>query len=408
MNPNRLFNHRKRWLLRKRLSGMEVISGMAVAAVLAGMVAWVLAQRENFNAEERDLPYRLLAEAPVQDTLYNPPLQRWVEPGRSIAGPTQGVAALAPFPRSILAGGWQVDGRVRRFKADNLYEKINGEADKFIRQGFQALYALGLQSGSGSGSGPSNSKNTIDIELFHQGSLAGSLGIFAGHKTPGRKVESRGELRYFRTGAGAIGMKGPWFFRIAGNDENEAIARHTDRMLAALETLGDLPGEVPLAPGKGIPLPKAAPEVASADATNPTNKADNPPLYRLFTKALKLPPERISYQQQNVFQFNFASDFWFAQPWDGQPVRWFAHLAANEAAARKLYESIAREQGEEHLQRERLADRVWMTHRFLKTHFVMARQGRALYGVENESEEGRVSPAMDKLQRALQQFFNGS
>ena len=53
---------------------------------LSGVLVWVFAQKENFNPAERDLPYRMLAERPVEDRLYRRPFVHWRPQGAGVAG----------------------------------------------------------------------------------------------------------------------------------------------------------------------------------------------------------------------------------------------------------------------------------------------------------------------------------
>ena len=364
MNPQRVFNPRKRWLLRKQLPGPEVLSGVLVLGLLALVLGWVLAQRDAYDPVERDLPYAMLSEAPVKDELYHPPLVRWHEPGQAPAANAAAVAGgLAPFPGGVAADGWLVDGRLRSFTADTLYEKINGEAEKFIRQGFRGLYVLDFKS--------RDEKHTLSVELFDQGTLAGSLGIFSGHNTRGARVNQQAGVLYFPTGAGAIGMKENWFFRMAGNSGAAPVLAQARHLVAALKAL---PGE----------------------------PAGRDPLFTLFTGMLGLGPAELAFQKQNVFQYDFASDFWFAQV-PGSSARWFAHRAANSAAAQKLFQAIAAEHALDYTVSSQGPEQVRMIHPFLKTHFAMAWRDNLVYGLEQEPKVERLNPAMSRLEKALDQ-----
>ncbi len=366
MGEQRIFNGKKRRLLRTRIPGAEVASGVGLLGVLALTIGWIAAQGDNFNAAERDLPYEVLAARPVEDRLYRLPVRPWVPPGAAFSSGAVGRRVdLGLFPGEILAGGWAISSRPRRFGADNLYEKINGEADKFIRQGFRELHYIALKAPGG--------KDEISIELFDQGSFAGGLGIFSAHRSGDRKILREGQTLYYTTPVGAIGFNGRYFFRIAGNAATSAVQGKTGELVRAF---AGLRGQ-----GKG-------------DGAMPLG-------FRVFTAGLGMDPARISYQARNVFQYDFARDFWFGSLKAGKPGRLFLHRAASAQAARLLFGRIAGEHGEDHKVLKRTNNRVLMRHGFLKTHFAMTVKGPLVYGVENEPDAGRTASLLTNLARAL-------
>ena len=148
MKRDVIFNTRRRRLLRTTIPAGEGAVGLVVLGLLVGVVAWVLGQRDAFDPDRRDLPLELLeAERPVIE-IYKRPLKPWIEPGTELALAAPG-AALAPFPEALADTAWQPKGRVRGFGPDNLYEKINGEAEKFLKQGFVSMHYLVLRHGEG-------------------------------------------------------------------------------------------------------------------------------------------------------------------------------------------------------------------------------------------------------------------
>ncbi|MGB5466059.1 MAG: DUF6599 family protein, partial [Sedimenticolaceae bacterium] len=190
MRRQRLFNSHRSRLLRNHVPGSENLSVALIFLALIALVVWVTTTRDDFDPTERDLPIELLGDNSAQIEIYNRPLRPWREPGQPMAG---AAFDLGPFPPPTLDADWQPVGRVKRFQPDNLYEKINGEAEKFIKQGFIELAFLRLRSADDS--------SEIAIELFDQGGLSGSLGIFSEHAA-GRPIEERDGVSFFATGAG--------------------------------------------------------------------------------------------------------------------------------------------------------------------------------------------------------------
>lgn len=359
MSNARIFNSRKRQLLRTHISAPEALSGIALLGALALMVGWIAAQGGNFDAADRDLPYEVLAAQPVEDRLYRLPLKTWVSPdARGRTGAVADSLNLGLFPASILSGGWAISSRPRQFDRSTLFQKINGEADKFIRQGFRELHYIALKAPRGGGE--------IAIELFDQGSFAGGLGIFSDHRTDDRAIRREGGALYYTTPVGAIGFRGRYFFRIAGNVESEAIRQKSSDLIRAFATLsGD---------EAAAPLP-----------------------FRILTQGMGVDPGDIAYQRRNVFQYDFADDFWFGRASTESPARMFLHQAPSADAASTLFRNIAQEHATEFRVLERTKNTVLMRHEFLKTHFFMAVSGALIYGMENEPEPQRIRSITTRL-----------
>lgn len=360
MEDGQIFTNRKRWLLRSRISSAEIISGLGVVLALAATVWWIAAQRDNFNPADRDLTFEVLAAHPVEDRLYQVPLKPWVEPGSVATGATS--LDLGLFPASILSGGWAISSRPRSFDRKTLFEKINGEAEKFIRQGFRELQYIAIKNPA--------TGDEIAIELFDQGGFTGGIGIFSDHRTEGREISRMAGAIYYATPVGAIGFRGRYFFRIAGNKESAAVTAKTGELIGAFAKLPQQDSSAP------------APLLA-------------------LTQGLKIRLEEIGYQRQNVFQYDFAGDFWFGRYSRGQPGRVFIHQAPSAAAAEGLFQDIGREHAFDHSVLNRTKRKVIMRHNFLKTHFIMAVSGDFLYGVENESDAARAKQVADRLSAYL-------
>ena len=125
-------NLNRRKLLRKTITHRENTITLLLVFTVLVIVAWFLLQRDNYNPEQRDIPVELLSRS-ASPKLYKPPVKIWADPSQTNkVGGTK--IKLEPFPESILALNWQLTGRIRTFEEDTLFEKINGEAEKFIKQ----------------------------------------------------------------------------------------------------------------------------------------------------------------------------------------------------------------------------------------------------------------------------------
>ena len=365
MRRDRIFNHHKSRLMRTHIPHSENFSVALVFIALIALVAWLTTTRDDFDPSERDLPIELLGDNSRLIEIYNRPLSPWVEPGQQMA---PGAFELAPFPDATLDAEWQPVGRVRRFQPDNLYEKINGEAEKFIKQGFVELAFLRLRSAEDS--------SEIAIELFDQGNLSGSLGVFSEHAA-GRAIEERDGVSFFTTGAGAIGRNGRYFFRIAGDRTSAAISAKAAALVAALAQLERDP-------------------VATT-----TPQQTLPAGFALLSQRLGIAQADIQFQESNVFQYDFAQRFWFGDAGIGGDARLFVHVADGAAAAEDLISALLAEHRYEYDQLDSGGDFRLLRHRFLGSHFAVARRGNYVYGVEKAPDSAAVGPILERISEHL-------
>lgn len=355
-------------LLRTSIPLSENLSAALLGFTLIGLVAWVMSTGNDFDPTERDLPVELQLSSARDIPIYTPPLKPWVDPAQPAI---PAALELAPFPADIPDAEWQPVGRVKRFQSANLFEKINGEAEKFIKQGFVELAYLLLRS--------RRDDSEIAIELFDQGDLTGSLGVFAEHAA-GRAVQESGAVSFFTTGAGVIGRVDRYFFRVAGDRSSEAIAAKALGLVDAFEALANPPG-------------------AAADA------AELPPGFALLHQRLGIAEKDIQFQEANVFQYDFARRFWFADAGldgglDGA-ARVFVHFSEDAATAEALIDALLEEQRYEY---EDVAGNGGVTvlrHRFLKTYFVITREREVVFGLEGLADEEAAGAWLARIRKGL-------
>ena len=84
----------------------------------------------------------------------------------------------------------------------NLYEKINGQAEQYLKYGFRELSWITLE----------DDQRSMTIELYDQGEFRNSLGVFASQRDPEQPVQSSGPVHFYRTSIGAIGVCGSRVF----------------------------------------------------------------------------------------------------------------------------------------------------------------------------------------------------
>ncbi len=365
MHRDRVFNIHKSRLMRPRVSGSENLSVALILLALVALGAWVTTTQDDFEPTERDLPIELLGDNSRQIEIYNRPLKPWVEPGQQIAG---AAFDLGPFPPPTLDAEWQPVGRVKRFQAENLYEKINGEAEKFIKQGFVELAFLRLRAASDA--------SEIAIELFDQGNLSGSLGIFSEHAA-GRAIENRDGVSFVATEAGAIGRKGRYFFRIAGDRHSVAI---TDKAASLVTAFAQLDRD-----------PSAA----------TTDEKTMPAGFALLSQRLGIAEAGIQFQESNVFQYDFAQRFWFGDAGIGGDARLFVHIADSANEAEDLIAALVEEHGYEYDQLESEGTHTLFRHRYLGSYFAIARRGNYIYGIEKSPDTAAIAALLQRISEHL-------
>lgn len=361
MHSDRLFNSHKSRLMRTRIPGSENLSVALICLALIGLGAWVTTTRDDFDPTERDLAVELLGDNSRQIEIYNRPLKPWVEPGQPLAG---AAFDLGPFPARTLDDEWQPVGRVKRFQKDNLYEKINGEAEKFIKQGLVELAFLRLRSASDA--------SEIAVELFDQGSLSGSLGIFSEHAA-GRTVEERDGVSFFATQVGAVGRKGRYFFRIAGDRHSVAV---TDKSARLVATLGQLDQDAAATTANERPISAG---------------------FALLNRRLGIAEADIQFQESNVFQYDFAQRFWFGDAGMGNDARLFIHVADSAADAQDLVAALVAEHSYEYEQLDSDGAYSLFRHRYLGSHFAVARRGHYVFGIEQSPDKAAIAASLERI-----------
>ena len=357
-----IFGLRRPRLLRTSIPLTENISAALLGILLLALVTWVMTTGNDFDPWDRDLPIELQLSNARDIPIYTPPLKPWVNPAQPVV---PGAFDLAPFPVDILDADWQPVGRVKRFHAENLFEKINGEAEKFIKQGFVELAYLLLRS--------ERDEGEIAIELFDQGDLAGSLGVFAEHAT-GRAVEESGGVSFFTTGAGVIGRVDRYFFRAAGDRSSDAITAKALDLVHAFGTLA------------------AATGAAAAEA---------PPGFALLHQHLGIPEKDIQFEEANVFQYDFARRFWFADAGIDGEARLFVHIAKDAAIAEALIGALLEELHSDYDEVASEGGVNILRHRFLKNYFVLTREGKTVFGLDGLADREAAAEWLARIREGL-------
>ena len=361
-------------LLRTEIPVTENMTTLVLFAVLIGIVVWVMAQKNNYNPADRDISIELLLQDSSDLKLYTPPLKTWVEPGSTIA--TSAAVQLGLFPVSIVDSQWQAKTSVKQFGPDNLFEKINGEAPKFLKQGFQSLHYLVLQS--------TVDESEIAIELFDQSDMAGSRGVFSEHLSSGKTVEQQDSVTFFRTSIGVIGRVGQYFFRTAGDSDSESIQQKSQHLIEIFASLQ--------------PVEENVQQKKIQESNEPTNEQ---PLELRILEQLDVSEALISFQSENVFQYDFAENFWFGKFAQDDIARIFIHQADSTEQAQELYALLLEEQSYEYQLIDEAESHAILFHEFLKNFFAVGVQRNFIVGIENAADQERALTVLQQFEEIL-------
>ena len=355
-HPDRVFNPIRRRIFRTRITRAEHLASAALIVVVALAAGWALAQRDNFDPSERDVSLAALEAGSIAELPYRAPLVRWREPGA--AAPAEG-ADLAPFSPALLDGGWRVDGRIERYDAANLFEKINGQAEQYLKFGFRELSWITLE----------DERRSLTVELYDLGEFRNALGVFAAQRDPDQAVERSGLVYFYRTAVGAIGVCGPRFFKITGSASDEAVRAKSEQLLSVLAAL-------------------------------PRQEGGGEAPFAVLAERLELPFESIAYVNENALQYAFLREFWFGTLKGGNGARAFLHRAGDAATAAELFARLMREQELEYARVDAGSDRVLLRHEYLGSFFAVAHRDGWLFGVDG-------APDRDFAERTLARLDGG-
>lgn len=264
------------------------------------------------------------------------------------------------LPVSITDGGWGIVGRPREFDSRSLFAIINGEAEKFLKEGFVSMHYITVQG--------RNNQEQITVELYDQGSIEGSLAVFSEYLFEDVEIRQHNGSVYILIDGSAVGRVDRYFFRLSGSGESGSIIRKTEQIAQALSELS----------GSGDSLPAE---------------------YNVLTGYFSVDPRHIVFQGRNVFQLDFANRFWFGRPDPTKPARLFIHKSDSTEQNNRLYEQLLEELAFDYTIKTKKPDVAVMQHAFLNTWFSLGRKGKHLFGIENEKSE---AAAMETLNRFIE------
>ncbi len=328
---------------RKTYALSEVGWGVATTGVLLGVVFWVAWRGAHPDPELFDV------SAALQTAAATPPAER------------------GALPDGLAFSGWQ-EGKLARFDADNLYEKINGRAGFFKSFGVQQLYSAVVQS-------QKDPSISVDIELYDMAESKNALGAYNGERPAEVASSQAGSAMYHEDRNAAYLAQGRFYARFIGSDESAQVKSQLKHLLSVFQE--QLPSDA---------LPWG---------------------YALLGTHLGLGKGAIRYERENAFSFGFASNVYTAtvsEPDADVDTMLFVAPAADEASAEALadkyvagFASIG--------QRKPDSEGVrWTQNEFLATYAGVMVSSRWVLGIKGAPQMAEGLQWLHKLRAAVQAF----
>ncbi len=359
---DKVFNDRPRKIFRHYFGLSELAFSVFFILFTVSMGAWFVLQRDNYDPGERDISMELMIAQQVEDHLWEPPLELWYEPGSRGASGGAPAFDLGIFPPQTLGGDWAAVSRMEVFDNENLYEKIDGQETQYKAFGFQFLHFISIED--------TGKELDVNIELYDMGTFQNALGIFAAQRSAGSQVQSSGKAFLYLTEAGALAIVDKYYLKISGNADSETIRNH-----ALL--------------------------VINSFAEGVSDSGDTPRAFMVLAGALGVDFQDIEYVLEDVFQYDFAKDFWFGSVRPDSTEKYFLHEAATDAEASGLFDQIL----EEHLYEYSLVSQddsqAVLKHDFLETFFTLNKSGRFVFGIDGAPDEAKATKSLDALAAKL-------
>jgi hypothetical protein len=298
----------------------------------------------------------------VEDHLWEPPLEIWVEPGSAVAGVAAG-PDVGIYPAAVTSNGWTTQRGVKTFDFDTLYEKVDGQETQYKSFGFQFMHFLDISK--------TGTDLECKIELYDQGEFQNALGVFSEQRNAGSTVESVGDAWLTRTSNGALGIYNQYFFKFSGNADDPALSEHAAEVILDFSKSNAGTGETP------------APFV-------------------ILARDMGVAFQDIGYRKSDVFQYDFAKDFWFGGMGGDSEAQVFVHKAKSAEAAKAMYDQIVEEHQWDYEVIEQNETDALYTHEFLKTFNTVNHLGSYVYGVEGMADKDSALAKVDALRTVLQ------
>jgi len=141
----------------------------------------------------------------------------------AVAEASPEIASLLPAGNEV--SGWGMSQKARSFKAANLWEYIDGGADRYLAYGFEEVVtAEYVQEGTG---------YRVLIDIYRMKDPLNAFGIYTQERNPAYQFLKIGNEGY-RTGTTLNFWTGSYYVKISSSEEKDAVKREMTRLAGAV------------------------------------------------------------------------------------------------------------------------------------------------------------------------------
>jgi hypothetical protein len=130
------------------------------------------------------------------------------------------------FSDSIAAPGWVKSGTTRTFQPGNLWEYIDGDADKYIQAGVVKTLTSDYKF---------NRKTDATVDVYVMGSSSGARKIYDSESAEGSQPLTLGDASRYAKGSLTF-RQGPYFVRLVAYEDSPEIALAMEALAFAVST----------------------------------------------------------------------------------------------------------------------------------------------------------------------------
>jgi len=132
-------------------------------------------------------------------------------------GQVDAASSLAEAVGDFTPQGWQIEGGIKQFTPQTLYEQINGRATFFLAYDMIRLIFVSF----GYGDEPAK---FVDLSIYDMGTPTNAFGVFSGERSPGESQLGLGRAGY-RSDANYFVWQGRYYIRIISSGSTGEFKR---------------------------------------------------------------------------------------------------------------------------------------------------------------------------------------
>ncbi len=133
--------------------------------------------------------------------------------------------SVSPFPASNEAAGWARSGDIRTFAAADLWNYIDGEAERYLKAGVQKASTADYRF---------HDKSDAVVDIYTMGNAAGAEEIFASEPAANADAPRLGDAARLYSQS-LVFRKGPYLVRITAYEDSAEIKPALLELARAIE-----------------------------------------------------------------------------------------------------------------------------------------------------------------------------